>query len=310
MTESTTCATIAEVEVTTANDIAQSTSHPHDRYIFHIKRFTLIDTAEESEQWTSRARSQWCGCSASSSSPSIAAAASASPMLALRIINKNVVLGQTDARGVKFHATSGWSGVDWGYMCGIEVSLTQNPMLLLEVVCVDETSKGASASAAANGDSNSISSSIHRSNLSIGGSSGGGSANGNHTSCNNNNNSSSSPGSRSSNSSCGGADRASGGKVVGLGVLCTQFILAEERQFARLCVHLFPMSTSMEPNTVHAIAEVEVHSSLSTAEAPERNFMPLEYNYGCVRVSCVDFYYPPSCSTAPGSMSCRTCCAP
>lgn len=80
-------------------------------------------------------------------------------------------------------------------------------------------------------------------------------------------------------------------EVVGVGVIDAQSMIAEGRQYAKYCVHVFQLHAAQDADTVQALAEVEIHSSLLD-EPPEDNFLPLEYNYGSVRVSTIDFYYP------------------
>ncbi|EPY27768.1 hypothetical protein STCU_05570 [Strigomonas culicis] len=82
-----------------------------------------------------------------------------------------------------------------------------------------------------------------------------------------------------------------GNKCLGIGVLHTQAMLCEDRQYAKMCVHMLPTAAAIDSTTVHIVAEVEVHSNLLD-EPPENNYIPLEYNYGSVRVSTLDFYYP------------------
>lgn len=87
--------------------------------------------------------------------------------------------------------------------------------------------------------------------------------------------------------------------VLGLGIMNAQAMLAENRQYAKYTIHILPTQAAIDASTVHAVAEVEIHSSLLD-EPPDFNFTPLEYNYGTVRVSTVDFYYPSFFLTGTG----------
>ncbi|CAJ1013592.1 conserved hypothetical protein [Leishmania braziliensis MHOM/BR/75/M2904] len=87
--------------------------------------------------------------------------------------------------------------------------------------------------------------------------------------------------------------------VLGLGIMNTQSILTENRQYTKFTVHVLPTHISIDASTVHVVAEVEIYSSL-LRESPDLNFTPLEYNYGTVRVSTVDFYYPSFFLTGTG----------
>ncbi|CAD2220556.1 hypothetical protein AGDE_00005 [Angomonas deanei] len=80
--------------------------------------------------------------------------------------------------------------------------------------------------------------------------------------------------------------------VLGMGFLHTQAVIAESRQYAKFCVHILPSNSAIDATTVHAVADVEILSSLLD-DRPESNFIPLEFNYNSVRVSTVDFFYPP-----------------
>lgn len=95
------------------------------------------------------------------------------------------------------------------------------------------------------------------------------------------------------------SERGSNGVAHGIAVLNAQAMIAEGRQYAKYCIHFIPTKAAIDSLTVYAVAEVEIHSSLLD-EPPENNFTPLEYNYGSVRVSTIDFYYPPFLLTATG----------
>lgn len=177
-------------------------------FTLHVTRFTLIETAEETSQWASRAKDQWGG----SSKP-----------ITIGVTSQSVKRGSTVARSVTYSGKSqGWTGIEWGRGGeGIVVPLPEDPMLLIEVCAAKHPNR-----------------------------------------------------------------------PVAVGVLDAQAMLAEGRQFAKYCVHLFQLHAAQDDDTVHALVEVEVHSSLLD-DPPEDNFLPLEYNYGSVRVSTVDFYYLP-----------------
>lgn len=181
-------------------------SRAEERFTLFISRFTLIDTAEESSQWASRAKRQWGG----------------GKPIVVNVTSRMQKRGSTPPKKVVFSSESqNWTGIEWGEEGGIDIPLPEDPMLLLEVCPAKHANE-----------------------------------------------------------------------VIGVGIIDAQAMLAEGRQYAKYCSHVFQMHTAQDADTVQAIVEVEIHSSLLD-EPPEDNFVPLEYNYGSVRVSTIDFHYPP-----------------
>ncbi|ORC88021.1 uncharacterized protein TM35_000192650 [Trypanosoma theileri] len=94
----------------------------------------------------------------------------------------------------------------------------------------------------------------------------------------------------------GGED---GRVTYGVGMLNIAAAISEKRQYAKYCVHLFPTQTTIDSKTVYALLEVEIRSSIWDGR-PDDSFAPLEYNFGSVRVSTVDFYFPSFLLTGEG----------
>ncbi|KAK7194804.1 hypothetical protein NESM_000400800 [Novymonas esmeraldas] len=183
-----------------------------------VRRLVLVDTAEDSSQWSSRAKHQWGG----------------GKPLFISVSNKFKEHGCTAAQKIVFgnpHKSQqqSWNGIEWREGHGISVPLEDDPVLMVEIGVLRHGKKN----------------------------------------------------------------------VLGLGIMNAQSMLAENRQYGKFTVHVLPTHTSIDAATVHAVAEVEIHSSLLD-EAPDFNFTPLEYNYGTVRVSTVDFYYPSFFLTGTG----------
>ncbi|KAG5505519.1 hypothetical protein GH5_03548 [Leishmania sp. Ghana 2012 LV757] len=183
-----------------------------------VWRLVLVDTAEDSTQWSSRAKQQWGG----------------GKPLFMSVSNKFKEHGSTSPQKLVFgdprqSQKRSWSGVEWRESNSISVPLGDDPVLMIEV-CVHRHGKKS---------------------------------------------------------------------VLGLGIMNTQSMLAENRQYTKFTIHVLPIHTAIDASTVHAVAEVEIHSSL-LHESPDLNFTPLEYNYGTVRVSTVDFYYPSFFLTGTG----------
>ncbi|CCW61995.1 unnamed protein product [Phytomonas sp. EM1] len=177
---------------------------PEEKFILHITRFRLVETAEETSQWSSRSKHQW-----DATSPII-----------IHVKSKLVRIGTTPPKMIKYDR-QGWTGAVWGLDAGIEIPLHEEPMLLLEVASANHPNK-----------------------------------------------------------------------IIGLAAFNAQSIATEGNQYSKYCLHITPTQTAIDSEAVHAVLDVEIHSSLLD-EPPEGNYMPLEYNYGAVRVSTVDFYYPP-----------------
>ncbi|KAL7702449.1 hypothetical protein NQL31_007618 [Lotmaria passim] len=202
----------------TAASAAAAPEIPPETFKLFVRRLVLIDTAEDSHQWASRARRQWGG----------------GKSIFVTISNKLKEHGSTPPQKIAFGRAQQaqqqkWSGVEWTDDAGIVVPLEDDPVLMLEVA-------------------------VTKSNKRV---------------------------------------------VLGLGIMNAQAMLAENRQYAKYTVHVLPTSAAIDAATVHAVAEVEIHSSLLD-EPPDFNFAPLEYNYGTVRVSSVDFYYPSFFLTGTG----------
>ncbi|CAC9488566.1 conserved hypothetical protein [Leishmania infantum JPCM5] len=183
-----------------------------------VWRLVLVDTAEDSSQWSSRAKQQWGG----------------GKPLFVSVSNKFKEHGSTSSQKLVFgnpqqSQQQSWSGIEWRESNIIPVPLDDDPVLMIEVGVLRHGKKN----------------------------------------------------------------------VLGLGIINTQSMLAENRQYTKFTVHVLPTHTSIDAFTVHAVAEVEIHSSL-LHESPDLNFTPLEYNYGTVRVSTVDFYYPSFFLTGTG----------
>lgn len=185
-----------------------------------VRRLVLVDTAEDTSLWSSRAKQQWGG---------------GKPLL-ISVSNKFAEHGSTAPQELVFGGRQqssqqhqSWNGIEWHENNAIAVPLEDDPVLMVEVGILRHGKKS----------------------------------------------------------------------VLGLGIMNTQSMLAENRQFAKFTVHILPIHAAIDATTVHAVAEVEIHSSLLD-EAPDFNFTPLEYNYGTVRVSTVDFYYPSFFLTGTG----------
>ncbi|KEG12027.1 hypothetical protein DQ04_02061040 [Trypanosoma grayi] len=85
----------------------------------------------------------------------------------------------------------------------------------------------------------------------------------------------------------------------GVGMLNSAAMMTERRQYAKYCVHLFPTQTTIDSETVYAMIEAEIRSSTWDGH-PEDGFAPLEYNFGSVRASTLDFYFPSFMLTGDG----------
>lgn len=176
----------------------------------YLRRLILIDTAEDSALWSSRAKRQWGG----------------NKPIYITVSNKYTRRGTTSPQKIVYGSQKspkwqGWNGIVWPEEEGIVVPLQEDPTLIFEVAVM---------------------------------------ARGTHY-------------------------------VLGLGVMNTQSMVAEGRQYTKHMVHIFPTSIPIDASTVHVVVEVEIRSSLLD-EPPDLNFTPLEFNYGTVRVSTVDFYFP------------------
>ncbi|ESL09249.1 hypothetical protein TRSC58_03034 [Trypanosoma rangeli SC58] len=87
--------------------------------------------------------------------------------------------------------------------------------------------------------------------------------------------------------------------IYGTGLINSSGMVTEKRQYAKYCVHLFPTQTAFDSKTVFAIAEAEIRSSAWDGRHGDE-FAPLEYNFGSVRVSTLDFYFPSFMLTGTG----------
>ncbi|CCW66339.1 unnamed protein product [Phytomonas sp. Hart1] len=175
-----------------------------EKFILYITRFRLVETAEETSQWSSRSKQQW----------------DATNPIIIHVKSKLVRIGSTPPKMIKYDR-QGWTGAEWGLESGFEVPIHEEPMLLIEVA------------------------STKHPNI-----------------------------------------------IIGLGAFNVQSIATESNQYLRYCLHITPTKTAIDSEAVHAVLDVEIHSSLLD-EPPESNYMPLEYNYTAVRVSTMDLYYPP-----------------
>ncbi|CBH11563.1 hypothetical protein, conserved [Trypanosoma brucei gambiense DAL972] len=77
----------------------------------------------------------------------------------------------------------------------------------------------------------------------------------------------------------------------GVGMLNSTAILRKNQHYTKYPVYLFPTQAAIDSETVYAIAEVEVRSSEWDGRR-EDGITPLEYDFGSVRVSTLDFYFP------------------
>ncbi|RNF24271.1 uncharacterized protein Tco025E_02630 [Trypanosoma conorhini] len=87
--------------------------------------------------------------------------------------------------------------------------------------------------------------------------------------------------------------------IYGTGLINSSGMVTEKRQYAKYCVHLFPTQTAFDSETVFAMVEAEIRSSAWDGRHGDE-FAPLEYNFGSVRVSTLDFYFPSFMLTGTG----------
>ncbi|EAN82804.1 hypothetical protein C3747_22g116 [Trypanosoma cruzi] len=87
--------------------------------------------------------------------------------------------------------------------------------------------------------------------------------------------------------------------IYGTGLINSSGMATEKRQYAKYCVHLFPTQTTFDSETVFAVVEAEIRSCAWDGRHGDE-FAPLEYNFGSVRVSTLDFYFPSFMLTGTG----------
>lgn len=103
-----------------------------ESYFVYVNRLTLIDTAEDTNQWANRAKHQWGGDASSSSNGTNASGVS------IRISSQSVVRGRTPPKPLQFSPV--WTGVTWSkHDAGILVPLEEDAMLVVEVVVVTDS---------------------------------------------------------------------------------------------------------------------------------------------------------------------------
>lgn len=107
-------------------------------YIVYVNRFTLIDTAEESTQWSTRARQQWGGDLSGATLWSIGGVKQRwDNNLWIRISSNSKVLGNVPPKSLQFSPR--WNGITWGKTFpGISVALEEDSTLVIEAVCVGD----------------------------------------------------------------------------------------------------------------------------------------------------------------------------
>eukprot|EP00796_Vickermania_ingenoplastis_P008544 gene8544-5991_t len=111
-----------------------------DSYYVYLHRLTLIDTAEETTQWANRARHQWGGGDQSNATSGIS----------IRVSSHTIVRGRTPPKPLQF--SPAWTGVTWSkHDAGILVLLEEDALLVVEVVVVVDRPENSGKSSATSG---------------------------------------------------------------------------------------------------------------------------------------------------------------
>ncbi|KAG8346653.1 hypothetical protein ERJ75_000136800 [Trypanosoma vivax] len=89
------------------------------------------------------------------------------------------------------------------------------------------------------------------------------------------------------------------GSTLGMGIFNGAPLIVDKRHCAKFPVFMFPTQTTIDQETVYAILEFEVRSNALSGEVSD-GLSTLEYDFGSVRVSTLNFYFPSFMLTKKG----------